>query len=783
MRSGRSWTRRTYLRGRIWSRRARLDRRLAFGTAIAAVVFGTATVLVWTGATEFGPAPTTVFALLLIDTLLLVALAVVVVRRLVRVWVARRQGLAGADLHVRIVILFSLVAVTPAILVAIFSTMFLHFGMQAWFSDRVRTAIEASNAVAHAYLEEYRQGIRTEAFAMANEINRDAPALMRNVPVFNQRLGALVNLRGLAEALVVDGSGRVLAHAPLSLSFDFAILGSDILDQLALGQVVVLASETDDRVRALVKLNRFVDAYLVVGRFVDPSVSQHIERTETAVAQYRQFEEQRGSILITFVMIFVIVALLLLLAAVWIGLNFATQISSPISALIGAAERVRGGDLTVRVNPSASLDAVATLGRTFNRMTSQLSAQRHGLMQANLDLDERRRFTEAVLSGVSAGVIGLDEQRLINLPNRSASELLGIDLDTQRGRPLADVVPEMQGLLDEAAQQPDRPQRAEIRLVRRQHSYTLSVRIVAEKEDGKVLGYVVTFDNITPLVQAERKAAWADIARRIAHEIKNPLTPIQLASERLKRKYLKEITSDPETFASLTETIGRRVEDIGRMVDEFSAFARMPRPELKPEPLNDLIRETVVLERNRYPGITIDLDLPAETVTLVCDHRQITQALINLMKNAAEAVVGRDGDGVPLATGWIGVELWRGDGRDLEPGSGAGSGEATAGDRVIITVSDNGRGLPRENRERLIEPYVTTRAKGTGLGLAIVKKIMEDHNGDVWLDDRAGGGARVSLVFNAAWVTAREREAGARIDLVTADLTAQKIANGLKAHG
>jgi two-component system nitrogen regulation sensor histidine kinase NtrY len=778
LRSGRSWTRRNYLRGRIWARQVRLDRKLAFGTAIAAVVFGAATVLVWTGASEFGPAPTTVFALLLIDTLLLVALAVVVVRQLVRVWVARRQGLAGADLHVRIVILFSLVAATPAILVAIFSTMFLHFGMQAWFSDRVRTAIEASNAVAHAYLEEYRQGIRTEAFAMANELNRDAPVLMRNLPAFNQRLGALVNLRGLSEALVIDGSGRIVAHAPLSLSFDFSILSSDVLDELALGQVVVLASEADDRVRALVKLNRFVDAYLVVGRFVDPGVSQHIDRTETAVTQYRRFEEQRGSILITFVMIFAIVALLLLLAAVWIGLNLATQISSPISTLIGAAERVRSGDLSVRVNPSAALDAVATLGRTFNRMTSQLSAQRHGLIQANLDLDERRRFTEAVLSGVSAGVIGLDAERLINLPNRSASELLGLDLDTQKGRALAEVVPEMRELLDHAAQQPDRPQHAEVRLLRKGHSYTLSVRIVAEKHEGAVLGYVVTFDNITPLVQAERKAAWADIARRIAHEIKNPLTPIQLASERLKRKYLKEITSDPETFASLTDTIGRRVEDIGRMVDEFSAFARMPRPELKPENLNELIRETVFLERNRYPEIAVDLDLPAESVILTCDHRQVTQALINLLKNAAEAVVGRAGeDGQPLAPGWIGVELRRAAGGD------GGRDPAGSGDRVIIAVADNGRGLPKENRERLIEPYVTTRAKGTGLGLAIVKKIMEDHNGDVWLEDGAGGGARVSLVFNVAPVPAAQRETEPGIDQASLDLNSQRIANGLHAHG
>jgi two-component system nitrogen regulation sensor histidine kinase NtrY len=730
--SRRPWRRRFLLTWRVWFRRFGLERKLAIGIAGAAVASGIATVGIWTGATGFGPTPQTVVVLLYINSILLLLLGAVVVRRVIRVWAERRRGRAGSGLHVRIVVLFSLVAVTPAILVAVFSALFLNFGLQAWFSERVRTAVEASSAVATAYLREHQQGIRADVFAVANDLNREAGFLIRNRQVFDQALAAQAILRSLSEAIVIDSSGRLLARAPLSLTLELDLILDEALEQVHAGQIVVLTSQRDDRVRAAVKLNQFADAYLLVGRFIDPAVLQQIDRTEMAVAQYRRLEESREGILITFVMIFAVVALLLLLAAVWIGLTLASQISQPISSLIGAAERVRGGDLSVRVPPAATVGEIGTLSRAFNRMTRQLQSQQTGLIHANRNLDERRRFTEAVLSGVSAGVIGLDKDALIHLPNRSASELLRTDLDQAVGTSLAEVVPEMADLLLSAIKAPDRQWQAEIRLVRETHTATLIVRIVAEKLEGEVFGYVVTFDDITALVQAERKAAWADIARRIAHEIKNPLTPIQLASERLKRKYLKEITSDPETFAACTETIMRRVEDIGRMVDEFSAFARMPRPELKAENLNEVIRQAVFLERNRHPEIRIETDLPAETLVLVCDGRQVTQALTNLLKNAAEAIDAREGDG--LAPGWIRVRLARQPTDDR-------------GERIVMVVEDNGKGLPLEDRDRLTEPYITTRIKGTGLGLAIVKKIMEDHGGDLTLEDRDGGGARVALIF------------------------------------
>ncbi len=728
----------------LLDRRYGLERKLVALVAAAAVLSGIITVAMWTGATGFGPSPQTVIVLLYLDSVLLLVLGAVIAIKLVRVWAERRRGLAGSGLHVRIVVLFSLVAVTPAILVAAFSALFLNFGIQAWFSERVRTAIEASDRVARAYLQEHRQSISADAFAIANELNKAASDLMQDQRLFEERLSVMAALRSLSEVLVVDSSGRIVAQAPLSLTIGLDTIPYQAIEEAERGQIVVLTTPPDDLVRAAIKLNRFVDAYLIVGRFIDPSVREPIEQTERAVAQYRRLEQSREGILITFVMIFGLVALLLLLAAVWIGLTLATQITRPISTLIAAAERVRDGDLTIRVKSDASVGEIGTLNRAFNRMTTQLQQQQVTLIEANRSLDDRRRFTEAVLSGVSAGVIGLDGQGLIHLPNRSASELLGVNLEEATGAPLAAVAPEMAGLLTAAMERPERQWQAELRLVRGGHSRALVARIVAERQEGAVVGYVVTFDDITALVAAERKAAWADVARRIAHEIKNPLTPIQLASERLRRRYLKEIKSDPETFTALTETIVRHVGDIGRMVDEFSSFARMPRPDPKLEDVNELVEQVVFLERNRYPDIEITAELPGETTPLVCDARQISQALVNVMKNAAEAIIAREQKkGVPLPPGRIKVTV----------------AHRTEGgvDQVVVVVEDNGKGLPKENRDRLTEPYVTTRTRGTGLGLAIVKKIMEDHQAELVLGDRDGGGARVMLIFRetapAEWLS------------------------------
>ncbi|MCH7486402.1 MAG: PAS domain-containing sensor histidine kinase [Proteobacteria bacterium] len=729
---------------RIWWRRSKLNRTLTYVLVAAAVASGLATLATMASASE--PDPDTVLILLYLDVILLLLLGVVVARRLVSVWAERRRGLAGSRLHVRLALLFSLVSVTPAILVAVFAGLFLNLGIQSWFSERVRTAIEESSAVASAYLHEHQQSIRADAAAVAIDLNRNAAALVSSQERFNQFLTAQASLRSLPEAIVVDSGGRVIARTALSLSLSFNLFPPSALELANQGEIAVITYQQDDRVRAMVRLNRMVDAYLLVGRFVDSRVLERTERVERAVSDYKRLEKRREDIQITFVMIFVVVALLLLLVSIWFGLTLATQLARPISNLIGAAERVRKGDLSVRVDITDAPDEIGALSRGFNRMTSQLQSQQQGLIEANLQLDERRRFTETVLTGVSAGVIGLDGEGRINLPNRSASELLATNLDEAMGKHLGDVVPEMANLLGGAARSPNCVYQATIKLSRQGNTRTLVVNMAAERHQGNITGYVLTFDDVTELVAAQRTAAWADVARRIAHEIKNPLTPIQLSAERLKRRYLKEIKNDPDTFSACTDTIVRQVEDIGRMVDEFSSFARMPHAVLNPENLCDLCSQAIFLERNRHHDIDFEIDLPDKPVYLRCDGRQVPQALTNLLKNAAESVVGRTGDKLPKGHINLALKEETEDGRR----------------RVSVIVEDNGRGLPSEHRDRLLEPYVTTRTKGTGLGLAIVKKIMEDHNGDLLLEDREGGGARVSLIFYPAEESAERQDGSHR---------------------
>ncbi|MBT4710491.1 MAG: PAS domain-containing sensor histidine kinase [Alphaproteobacteria bacterium] len=716
-----------------WARALDLGRNLPVGLAIAAFFSGVATYAALTGSSPFGPDPQTVQTLLLVDLVLVLLLGVVVSIRLVRLWIQRRRDIAGARLHTRIVGLFSLVAVAPAIIVAVFSALFFNFGIESWFSERVGTALDESVAVADAYLIEHRNQVRGEVLSMAGELNRQAGEI-RNDPVrLRQMLATEAAIHDIPEAIVFQRDGTILARAGLTFSMEFDLL-RDIpanLDRAAQGEVVVLTKDDDERVRALIRLDRWVDTYLYVGRLVDAQVLVHAGQTRSAVAEYQRLEDERSRIQITFVLIYIVVALLLLLAAVWVGLVFASRLINPVSTLIRAAEKVRGGDLGARVPEGPADDELASLGRAFNRMTSQLESQRSELMEANQQLNTRRRFTEAVLSGVSSGVIGLDTDGNINLPNRSAIQLLNVSADSLIGEPFSQAVPEMAPLLAEARERPGRKAQAQVNMVRGARPHVLMVRVTADRKDDAITGFVVTFDDVTELVAAQRSAAWSDIARRIAHEIKNPLTPIQLSAERLKRKYMHEIGTDPEVFRQCTETIIRQVSDIGRMIDEFSSFARMPAPVFHMADLVEVARQGLFLQQVAHPGVEYTTEFPADAVDVYCDSRQVAQVLTNLLLNAAEAISGRDkpDDGSELPSGKIILRV-------------------TAGaDEAMLEVLDNGRGLPEEDRNRLTEPYVSTRLKGTGLGLAIVAKVMEDHKGTISIEDRAEGGACVRLVF------------------------------------
>jgi two-component system nitrogen regulation sensor histidine kinase NtrY len=732
-----------------------LGKAMALGLSGAALLLAVATFSVLSGDSPFGPSsPQLVVGMVLVNMAVLLVLGASLAGRLVRVWVARRRGSAGARLHVRLVLLFGLVATVPAILVSGFAALFFDLGIQGWFSDRVRTALEASLAASRAYLIEHRGNIRADALAMANDLNRAQLLLPQNGLAFARTLGTHAALRGLTEAVVFEPTfGRVVSHAGASTGFVLEPPPAWALETARSGDVAVLPGEAEGRVRAVVALDPPSGLMLLIGRPVDPSVIEHMQRTESAVAAYEELDRNRSGLQITFVMIFALAALLVLLAAVLIGLMIANQIARPLIRLITAAEQVRAGDLATRVEEADSDDEIGSLGRAFNRMTSQLGAQRSELMQAYRQIDDRRRFTETVLAGVSAGVVGLDAEGRVNLPNRSASELLGMDLDAAIGRPLDEVLPEFAPLLA-AVQGPEpaseRARTMEVRIGPPSNRRTLLARISVEwLNDRQADGYVLTFDDITALLTAQRQAAWADVARRIAHEIKNPLTPIQLSAERLKRRYLKQIAHDPETFVACTDTIVRQVGDIGRMVDEFSAFARMPQPVIRPEDPVRLVREALVLQRDAHPEIEYLTDLPATPPVVPCDRRLLGQALTNLLQNAADAIAMRD-QAMPVAEA------------DSESAPGA-VGRITVHlqvmeDALAIAVEDDGLGLPAgEDRDRLTEPYVTHKTKGTGLGLAIVKKIMEDHGGRLTLEDRADGTRGARAVLTLPWRAAPDK--------------------------
>ena len=695
--------------------------------AASALALAVGTFVLLSGGASLSVQPNLLFGLVLANLFVLLLLGAVLAGRLTRVWVERRRGSAGSRLHVRLVVLFSVVAVTPTIVVAVFATAFFNLGIQGWFNDRVRTALNEGLEASRGYLEEHRNTIRTDALAMAYSLSQ-ADRLLDRLG-FSQELQTQTLFRGLTEAVVFDS-----ATGALEAGFS-AVPGKDVelppfeaTEMARNGEVAVLGSPDSERVRALVQLGTGSNRMLLIGREVDPSILEHMARTEAAVAEYQRLDENRSGLQITFVLIFALLALLVLSAAVLIGLVLANQIARPVGRLIQAAERVRAGDLTVRVPEVQSDDEVAGLSRAFNRMTGQLGAQRTELMDAYAQIDERRRFTETVLAGVSAGVIGLDAAGNVELPNRAASELVGMDLMAAIGLKLGQVVPEFAPLLAQGALAPDKPCTAEVQIGPPSRRRTLLLRIGTDLRDGQPTGYVVTFDDITELQSAQRKAAWSDVARRIAHEIKNPLTPIQLSAERLKRRFTKEITSDPETFAQCADTIVRHVGDIGRMVDEFSAFARMPQPVLRPEDVGRVAREALVLQRSARPEIEWTTAIPDRGPWALCDRRLLGQALTNLLQNAADAVHMR-----PRALG--------------EPAGRILVRADSAGGVVTLSVQDDGVGLPPD-RERLAEPYVTHKPKGTGLGLAIVKRIMEDHGGSLGLDDNPDGpGAVVTLTM------------------------------------
>ncbi|HEY2071698.1 MAG TPA: PAS domain-containing sensor histidine kinase [Rhizomicrobium sp.] len=722
---------------------------LAFGVGVLAIVSVVASYCIVIGVVPYRLSRPGMMVLLLINFGLAMTLGGLVAWRVVRLWSERRSG-AGARLHVRLVGMFAAIAVVPAIFVAVFAVVSLNLGMDQWFNPQVQGAIYNSADIADRYGKE-RTGLLGEDIAsIVNGVQADpqlvgADSQINLVQLFKD-LHTLVEARQLHAAFVFDHNGTQIGATYATLEKDQNANGTQATktqkpydttrrptpDNIAVADTggVVFDADYDHSVeRAMMKFPGF-NGYLMVVRKVDPTVFQMFRKAARVKHAYEAMDRDRARTQLAFAELYGVISLLVLLVAIWLGLWAANRLVKPISYLIDAAERVTAGDLRAQVAVERDDDEVGVLGRAFNRMTTQLQTQRTELVEASHQIDMRRRFTEAVLAGVSAGVIGLDGDGRITIVNRAAARLLNAAHEEIEGRHYSEAVPELAPLIRKALGEPIGRASGEASVKRAGKVRNLSVQVDSE-EGGREVGYIVTFDDITDLVSAQRTAAWADVARRIAHEIKNPLTPIQLSAERLKRKYAKEITTDPDVFSQCTDTIIRQVGDIGRMVDEFSSFARMPTPIMRRENAQELVHQGVFLQREAHPEILFEIKAPAEPIYFESDGRLVSQALTNVLKNAGESVAARVAE-------------------DKEPrGHIVASLEVLDADRFAFRVTDNGLGLPAEHRHRLTEPYVTTRAKGTGLGLAIVRKIAEDHGGEITLADRGDeeSGAVISLIF------------------------------------
>lgn len=718
-----------------------IDRPLLFRaglvTVLLALLSAIVTFLILTGLTPIAPSNNVVITVLLINCALILALVAIVLWQVFLLWQDRRGQAAGAELHIRIVGLFSMIALLPAITLAVFASFSLDQRLDYWFSKRITAIINSSWDVAQSFLDEHGQVIRSDIVAMATDIDESWKNVRGNHEKFNRLLTSQAALRTLQMAYVFKEDGSVMARAATDPDRVFTPPNPLIMAQVNNGKVAIIPPGHTDELVAIKKLEIVPGAYLYVYRQVNQNVIRHLNRTKEHVAAYQALQQNRAGIQVAFGLMYVLIAMILLLAAIWLGIWLANRIVAPIRDLISAAQRVSDGDLDIRVRVKKRDGEVGHLSSTFNDMTGQLRAQRDNLIEANQTIDERRRFIEAVLSSVTAGVIGTGREGEINLVNRSAGWLLGKSADELVGQPLEKAIPDIYTILEELRLEHKPAAEGQITMMIGDEERSFAVRVTEESSDEGDYGYVITFDDITELVSAERNSAWSDIARRIAHEIKNPLTPIQLSAERIRRKYGEKLADDREVFDKCTDTIIRQVADIGRMVDEFSSFARLPKPTMEYQDMRDVVNEAVFLFQVSDQNISYEVKLPDEPVIGYFDRRLINQAVTNLVKNASEA-----------------IETAR---ENAEETNAEYKGEITAklttkDGNIIIDVIDNGCGLPKNNRNRLTEPYMTTRAKGTGLGLAIVQRITEQHGGSLRLADAPRNktrksGARISLIL------------------------------------
>jgi len=714
----RSLTRMNFARFSRWRRKRAVQNATVLGLVVLGPVLAVLTYVVLGPVVQSSTSPT-LRLILLADLIYVLVVAALVMQRVARMIAARRAKSAGSRLHLRLTGVFALLALIPTVLVAIFAMLTLNVGLEGWFSERVRTVLSTSLTTAQAYEIEERAELTRDAQALAAYLSTERlRSFFMDDGDVRQAIAQVQNQidRGLTEAFFINGAGDIMTRGAGSYDFDFERPAAADFAIANTDGIQVIEDPDNNEFRALITMPRFQDRYVYVTRAVDGEILSLLDQTTETVALYEQLENDRGRLLFNFGLIYLGFAVILILAAIWLGLWFAERLSRPVGRLVNASQRVGAGDLDVRVIEDDGDDEISQLGTYFNQMTTQLKGQRDELLEANRKTEGRRRLFDSVLGSVTSGVVGLNETGRIDFANRSARRLLAVS-EEQEHAALAVAVPEFGPLFNRMKSEGLSVAQDQVNLVRDGQQESLLVRMSPRRNDrGKLEGYVVAFDDVTDLVSAQRMAAWGDVARRIAHEIKNPLTPIQLSAERIKRKFSKEV-SESDKLDQMTDVIVRQTNDLRRIVDEFSKFARMPEPELRNADVTAILRDAVTLQEAGQPDVTITAFLPDVPVTLDVDDTMISQALTNLIKNAGEATETYIQKHAP---------------EDYKPEVRV---EMDVNDMAVtITIADNGIGLPAD-RARLFEPYVTTRDSGTGLGLPIVKKIIEEHGGVLTLTD------------------------------------------------
>ena len=616
----------------------------------------------------------------------------------------------GQELQKKILLIFATIVMTPTLLIAFFSIFIFDTALSGWFNKKISTAISQSVEVANQYLEEHQSAMRGDILELVNIINSNSNNLSSDKIKFNKFLDKYTLSHNLSEAVIIDSIGNVLAFSQFVFEYTYADIPADYYNLANKNEIIISKEENSNKLRAFIKLSQFVDAYLLITRFVDERVLNAIESTSIAASDYQSIELKTLDIKISFIVIFILITIILLLSSLIIGLSIANRLLNPITLLIKGAEEVGGGNLDYKIPKSIlskiNINEIKDLAVSFNQMISDLKSNRVDLEYANDQLDKRRKFSESVLSGVYSGVIGLNKNFEINLPNITASNLLGISIAKDYGKPIIEIVPEFKNLINLMLSLKQNVVEEKISIIRDDKVLNLITRLVVQKSENTIIGYVITFDDVTNLIAAQKMAAWSDVARRIAHEIKNPLTPIRLSSERLIKKLNNDSHINKELFKNSLTMINKQVDDIDHLVNEFSSFARMPSPKLKVINLSEIIFDFIQPLIPSFPDAVIKIDQPKKNALIMGDEKQIRQACGNLIKNSYENIFLNK-----IENGEICILF------------------EVKNSFVIVSINDNGTGISKSHISEITEPYFTTKEGGTGLGLAITKKIIEDHNG------------------------------------------------------